>query len=66
MHFKRRARTGRTDRSSGGDWQAAKTHCPAGHEYTPENIYRFPSDAGTRRRCRTCRIVQSSVSKKPG
>ncbi|KZM34562.1 hypothetical protein [Oerskovia enterophila] len=60
MHYQRRARTGSTDRSSGGDWQTAKTHCPAGHEYTPENTYRFPSDAGTRRRCRTCRIAQSS------
>lgn len=65
MHYQRRARTGRTDRSSGGDWQTAKTHCPQGHEYTTENIYRFPSDTGTRRRCRTCRIAQSSVSKKP-
>ncbi|KRC37540.1 hypothetical protein [Oerskovia sp. Root22] len=60
MHYQRRARTGSTERSSGGDWQTAKTRCPQGHEYTPENIYRFPSDAGKRRRCRTCRIAQSS------
>ena len=31
---------------------ARKTHCPQGHEYTPENTYRF----GVRgaRRCKTC------------
>ncbi len=29
---------------------ARKTHCPAGHEYTPENIY---MDNGTRK-CRIC------------
>jgi len=32
---------------------AAKTHCPQGHEYTPENTYRIPSDP-TRRYCRAC------------
>jgi len=30
---------------------AAKTHCPKGHEYTEENTYRYPDG---RRRCRTC------------
>jgi hypothetical protein len=30
----------------------AKTHCKAGHEFTPENTYRYPSG---RRRCITCR-----------
>lgn len=34
--------------------QASKTHCPQGHEYTPENTYRKPS-APNARRCRTCR-----------
>lgn len=29
------------------------THCPQGHEYTPENTYWFPG--GTKRKCRTCR-----------
>ena len=32
-------------------WQAAKTHCKQGHEFTPENTYR-PSRGG--RKCRTC------------
>lgn len=31
---------------------AAKTHCPKGHEYTPENTYASPSSGG--RTCRTC------------
>lgn len=63
MHYQRQARTGRTERSSGGDWQAAKTRCPAGHRYTPENTYSFPSDGAGRRRCRACRIAQSGKSK---
>lgn len=29
---------------------ARKTHCPQGHEYTPENTYLY----GTRRSCKTC------------
>jgi len=35
-----------------GDWgQADKTHCPAGHEYTEENTYRWNNE----RLCRACR-----------
>ena len=32
------------------------THCPQGHEYTPENTYRRPSG---KRRCRICGRQQS-------
>lgn len=39
-------------RGEGGKWSLLKTHCPYGHEYTPENIYR--SKANTRG-CRICR-----------
>lgn len=31
---------------------AAKTHCPQGHPYSPENTYRQPNV--TRRHCREC------------
>ena len=34
--------------------QLAKTHCPQGHEYTPENTYSRPSRR-RERSCRTCR-----------
>ncbi len=40
----------------GGDknvGQALKTHCPAGHEYTEENTYRWRNE----RTCRTCRLA---------
>jgi hypothetical protein len=33
-----------------------KTHCPQGHEYTPENTMIY--DGGRRRACRTCRRAQ--------
>lgn len=38
--------------------QARKTHCPAGHEYTPENTYTLPSRP-TARYCRPCHAEQS-------
>lgn len=33
--------------------QANKTHCPYGHEYTPDNIYRSPKSPN-KRWCRKC------------
>ena len=36
---------------------AAKTHCPAGHEYTPENTLVYSG----RRECRTCRLARGRV-----
>ncbi|MFD4992816.1 hypothetical protein ACFWH7_04335 [Cellulosimicrobium cellulans] len=53
MHYNRWDRHGSTDRLEGADHQRAKTHCPHGHEYTPENTIVYPSDG--RRRCLTCR-----------
>lgn len=35
-----------------GDWQRSKTHCPQGHEYTPENT-RLSKEGW--RNCRQCR-----------
>lgn len=43
-----------TENIVGAGWQleAAKTHCPQGHEYTPTNTYRNPNG---HRKCRACR-----------
>jgi hypothetical protein len=35
---------------------AKKTHCPSGHEYTPENTRMLPNNSG--RRCRTCHRLE--------
>ncbi|MFJ1510902.1 hypothetical protein [Cellulosimicrobium funkei] len=53
MHYYRWRNHGSTDRLDGADHQRAKTHCPHGHEYMPENTIVYPSDG--RRRCRACR-----------
>lgn len=39
---------------------AAKTHCPRGHEYTPQNTYRSIGKNGPRRDCRICRRDQAA------
>ena len=37
-------------------FQRAKTHCPQGHEYTPDNIYKKTnSSGGISRECRACK-----------
>lgn len=36
---------------NGRDPNLRKTHCPSGHEYTPDNTYTSPT---RRRSCRTC------------
>jgi hypothetical protein len=40
-----------TARGIGGHNMSAKTHCPSGHAYTPDNIVRR---ADRKRSCRTC------------
>lgn len=35
--------------------QARQTHCVHGHEFTPENTYRY----GNHRQCRTCALANS-------
>lgn len=39
---------------------ARKTHCPAAHEYTPENTYVIPSKGS--RMCRTCMAERRRAS----
>lgn len=40
----------------------SKTHCPKGHEYTPENTYKkVRPDGGTRRTCRTCDLLAQAA-----
>lgn len=44
-------------RAHGIHHNTAKSHCPRGHEYTPENTYVEPR-RGTGRRCKVCRAIQ--------
>jgi hypothetical protein len=37
-------------------FQERKTHCPQGHEYTPENTYSYKGG----RACRTCNIAKAA------
>jgi HNH endonuclease len=43
-------------RGTQGEWAKAKTHCPSGHEYTPENTR---IDERGSRQCRKCRHEQA-------
>jgi hypothetical protein len=46
-----------TRRGNGGHLQRAKTHCPQGHEYTPENTRVYQG----RRHCRACHRVHDAA-----
>lgn len=37
-------------------WVGNRTHCPQGHEYSKENIYRAPDGS---RKCRVCRTIHA-------
>lgn len=41
-----------------------KTHCPHGHEYTPENTYRSPNGGG--RQCRECMRLRNQALPRSG
>ena len=45
--------------------QRAKTHCPAGHEYTEENTYIIKRAGGrTARQCKTCTRAKAAAKRK--
>jgi hypothetical protein len=44
--------------NAGGAFQRAKTHCPYGHAYTPDNIYRATKQGG--RSCKACKKLRNS------
>jgi hypothetical protein len=51
-----------------GGYQRAKTHCPKGHEYTPENTI-YKGGENKYRTCRTCAKVwwtAQNAKKEPG
>lgn len=60
------SRTGPGDAGIGmkrADQQRAKTHCPAGHEYTEENTYIIKRSGGrTARQCKTCTRARAAAS----
>jgi hypothetical protein len=50
-------------RGDAGKNQTSKTHCPRGHEYTEENVYRVPSRPNGRQ-CRACRRERNRIDQK--
>lgn len=46
-----------------GAVNAGRTHCPQGHEYTPENTYQYQARGDVRpgRYCRTCRRSRNAA-----
>lgn len=61
LHNRRMREHGSYERREPGENQRAKTHCPKGHKYTPENTYVFGDG---RRRCRPCRLAQVTAAKR--
>lgn len=53
----------RDDVRHGSHFNARKTHCAQGHEYTPENTYVRTDWRGTRRYCRACRAAWKQAAK---
>jgi hypothetical protein len=50
------AEKNRPPKGGKGSHQTVKTHCPSGHEYSPENTYRSP---GGGRACRACTRIRN-------
>lgn len=48
--------------TKGRGWQQRKTHCPKGHEYSPENTYVHPGTNGrAHRMCMTCMKARAAL-----
>lgn len=52
----------------GGDWgQAAKTHCPRGHEYDQDNTYHYTrtrnGKTNRERHCRKCALINKQAGR---
>jgi len=50
---------GRAAEDNLADYNREKTHCPHGHEYTPENTYMQLAHGRPCRQCRACRRARS-------
>jgi hypothetical protein len=50
-----------TGRPTHHEVEAARTSCPYGHEYTPENTYRWQDARGSiHRKCRACALIRKA------
>lgn len=58
VNLRRGELAGPLDGGQGAARQRAKTQCPQGHEYTPENTYVLPSRP-TARYCRRCHLLST-------
>lgn len=48
--------------AKGRNWYVVRTHCPRGHEYTPENTYMHPGrDGRGARGCKLCNRVRQRI-----
>lgn len=55
--------TSRENMQRGGAWlvNGQKTHCPRGHEYTPENTYLQHRGNTTMRQCKACSRIRAKT-----
>lgn len=64
LHLKPLTKVENTKRGKSGQHQASRTHCPEGHEYTPENTMLVKQSGGRPgfyRRCRECHRARQEV-----
>ena len=48
----------------GSMFNRIKTQCPQGHEYSESNTYRYVTESGNRRVCRTCAIERTQARRR--